>query len=157
MASIEIKPFRPEMMPEASRVLARAFASNPDHLAAFGGAVLAKNEAFFRAALTVMKGPKFVATDGPRIVGLIHWVHSSQCQVSGTEKLGLIPVMLAKLGAGATLRVLSWLSTWSRHDPKESHVHLGPIGVIPEAQGQRIGFRLMARYCEALTKSAESG
>ena len=46
---------------------------------------------------------------------------------------------------------------WSKHDPKESHVHLGPIGVIPEAQGQRIGYRLMTRYCEALAKSAESG
>ena len=144
-------------MPEASRVLAHAFASNPDHLAAFGSAVLAKNEAFFRAALTVMKGPKFVASDGSRILGLIHWVPSSQCQVSGIEKLRLIPAMVAKLGTGATLRVVSWLSSWSRHDPRESHVHLGPIGVIPEAQGRRIGFRLMTRYCEALTKSAESG
>ena len=157
MASIEIEPFRPEMMPEASRVLAHAFASNPGHVAAFGSAVLAKNEAFFRTALTVMKGPKLVATDGSRILGLVHWVHSSQCQVSGIEKLRLIPMMMTTLGPGATLRVVSWLSSWSRHDPRESHVHLGPIGVIPEAQGRRIGFRLMTRYCEALTKSAESG
>ncbi len=145
------------MMPEASRVLAHAFASNPGHVAAFGSAVLGKNEAFFRTALTVMKGPKFVATDGSRILGVIHWVDSAQCQVSGIEKLRLVPVMVTRLGVGATLRVVSWLSVWSRHDPKESHVHLGPIGVIPEAQGRRIGFRLMTRYCEALTKSAESG
>ena len=135
MASVEIKPFRSEMMPEASRVLAHAFTSNPCHVAAFGSAVLAKNEAFFRIALTVMKGPKFVAMDGSRIVGLIHWVPSPRCQVSGIEKLRLIPAMMATLGAGATLRLVSWLSSWSRHDPRESHVHLGPIGVIPRRRG----------------------
>ena len=46
MALIEVEPFRPEMTCEASRVLANAFASNPDHVAAFGAAALAKNEAF---------------------------------------------------------------------------------------------------------------
>ena len=157
MSSIDLEPFRPEMTAEASRVLAHAFASNPINVAVFGSGELAKNEAFFRIALTVMKGPKFVATDESRILGVVHWVHSSRCQPSGMEKLLLIPVMMAKLGAGATWRVLSWLSTWSRHDPQESHLHLGPIGVIPEAQGQRIGSRLMPRYCEALTKSAVSG
>ena len=144
------------MTREASRALARAFASNPIHVAAFGRS-LTKNERFFETALTVMKGPKFVATDGSRIVGLVHWVHSSQCQISGIEKLRLIPLMVAKLGGGATVRVLSWLSHWSTHDPKEPHVHLGPIGVIPEVQGQRIGSRLMTRYCDALTERAEPG
>ena len=157
MALIEVEPFRPEMTCEASRVLANAFASNPDHVAAFGTAALAKNEAFFRTVLSVLKGPKFVALDGSRILGVIHWVDSAQCQVSGIEKLRLVPVMVTQLGVGATLRVMTWLSTWSKHDPQESHMHLGPIGVLPEAQGQRIGYRLMTRYCEALTKTASTG
>ena len=135
MSSITVEPFRPEQAAEASRVLARAFASNPAHVAAFGSPAPFKNEAFFRTVLTVTKGPKFVATDGSRIFGLIHWVHSSECQVSPGEKLRLLPVMTAKLGIAATLRVLSWLSMWSKHDPKASHLHLGPIGVAPEAQG----------------------
>ena len=157
MSSITVEPFRPEQAAEASRVLARAFASNPAHVAAFGSPAPLKNEAFFRTVLTVTKGPKFVATDGSRIFGLIHWVHSSECQVSPGEKLRRLPVMTAKLGIAATLRVLSWLSMWSKHDPKASHLHLGPIGVAPEAQGQRIGYRLMTRYCEALAVSAVSG
>ena len=157
MSSITVESFRPEQATEASGVLARAFASNPAHVAAFGRPAVAKNEAFFRTVLTVTKGPKFVATDGSRILGLIHWVHSSQCQVSPGEKLRLLPVITARLGVTATWRVLSWLSTWSKHDPKASHLHLGPIGVAPEAQGQHIGDRLMTQYCEALAESAESG
>ena len=144
-------------MSEACRLLARAFMSNPDHVAAFGTAALAKNEAFFRAALQVLKGQTLVATDGSRIVGLIHWVDSPRCQVGGIEKLRLIPVMVSQLGVGATVRVVSWLSTWSKHDPRKPHVHLGPVGVLPEAQGQHIGSRLMTRYCEALTETGAVG
>ena len=55
------------------------------------------------------------------------------------------------------MKALSWLSTWAKHDPRALHVHLGPIGVTPEAQGQRIGSRLMTRYCEALAKAREPG
>ena len=145
------------MMREASRALARAFASNPGHIAAFGRVALARNEFFFGAALAVMKGPKLVATDGSRVVGLIHWVPSSHCQISRPEMLRLIPRMVAALGAGATLRVMSWLYQWSRHDPTDAHLHLGPIGVIPEAQGRRIGSQLMTRYCDELTARAEPG
>ena len=36
-------------------------------------------------------------------------------------------------------------------------MHLGPIGVIPEVQGQHIGSRLMTRYCEALAATGEIG
>ena len=157
MPSIELAPYRPEMATEVALMLARAFASNPLHLAAFGDSVLTKNEVFFRTVLRLLKGPKFVATDGSQILGLIHWVHSSECQVSGVEKGRLLPTMVANLGVGASLRVLSWLSTWAKHDPLESHVHLGPIGVTPESQGHYIGSRLMMRYCAALGETGESG
>ena len=157
MSSIEVEPYRSEMATEAALMLAHAFASNPVHLAAFGDSVLTRNEVFFRTVLRLLKGPKFVATDGSRILGLIHWVHSSECQVSGVEKGRLLPTMVANLGVGASLRVLSWLSTWTKHDPRESHVHLGPIGVSPEAQGRHIGSRLMRRYCDALAETGEPG
>ncbi len=155
--TIAIEPFRPEMTREASHALARAFVSNPGHVAAFGRSPLAENEFFFRTALSVMKGPIFVATDGSRILGLIHWVHSPKCQMSSLEKLSQIPRMVATLGAGASLRVMSWLREWSKHDPTDAHLHLGPIGVIPEAQGQRIGVQLMTRYCDVLATRAEPG
>ena len=157
MPAIRIEPFEPEMAAEASQVLARAYVTNPLHLAAFGPDQLAKNEAFFRKGLTVMKGPKLVALEGPRIRGLIHWVHSPDCQLSGLEKLRLTPAMISGFGLRAALRVSTWLSTWSKHDPKESHSHLGPIGVEPAAQGRRIGQHLMELYCEELERTEVTG
>ena len=157
MSSVQIVAYRPDMATDVSLMLARAFASNPVHLAAFGHNPLAKNEVFFRTALPLLKGPKLVATDGLRLLGFVHWVDSIRCQVGGLEKVRLLPTMLAGLGGRATVKALSWLSTWAKHDPRDLHVHLGPIGVAPEAQGQRIGSRLMTRYCEALEKAGEPG
>ena len=56
VSSIELRPYRPEMATEASLMLARAFASNPVHLAAFGESVLAQNDAFFRTVLPLLNG-----------------------------------------------------------------------------------------------------
>ncbi len=95
--------------------------------------------------------------DGTQLVGYVHWVDSSECQVAGFDKVRLFPTMLAGLGPRSALKVLFWLSTWERHDPRASHVHLGPIGVTPGAQGQGIGSRLMTRYCEALATAGEPG
>ena len=157
MQAIRIEPFRPEMTAEASQVLARAYMTNPLHVAAFGPARLAKNEAFFRKGLAVMKGPKLVALQGPRILGLIHWVHSPDCQFSGLEKLRLTPAMISGFGLRSALRVGTWLSAWSKHDPRESHSHLGPICVDPTAQGRRIGQHLMKLYCEELDRTRHAG
>lgn len=155
--TIRIEPFRPEMLTEASQVLARAFVTNPLHVAVFGQDQLTKNETFFRWGLTALKGPKLVAFEGRRILGLIHWVHAPDCQLSGLEKLRLAPAMMRGFGLRAGLRMSAWLSIWSRHDPKEPHVHLGPIGVDPAAQGQRIGRRLMELYCEELDRTGQTG
>ncbi len=40
-----------------------------------------------------------------------------------------------------------WREAWARRDPKEPHWHLGPIGVLPEFQGQGIGSALLERFC----------
>jgi hypothetical protein len=55
----------------------------------------AKNEAFFRSRLAAMKGPKFVAYDVNRLSGFVHWVQSSECQFSPSEKARLLPGMIA--------------------------------------------------------------
>ena len=148
MPDIRIEPLSPKQVAEASRVLARAFVTNPLHVAAFGAGALARNEAFFLNGLAVMKGPKLVALEGSRVLGVLHWVHSPECQIAGLEKIRLVPAMLRSFGVRGATRVGSWLSAWAKHDPKEPHSHLGPIGVEPAAQGRHIGQRLMERYCE---------
>jgi ribosomal protein S18 acetylase RimI-like enzyme len=157
MSGARIETFNADMTAGAARMLARAFVTNPLHVVAFGAKELAKNDAFFGVGLTVMKGPKFVALDGSRILGFIHWVHAPRCQISALEKLKMTPAMISGFGVRSALRVSTWLSAWSTHDPHQSHVHLGPIGVDPAAQGRRIGHQLMERYCEQLDRRSEEG
>jgi ribosomal protein S18 acetylase RimI-like enzyme len=157
MASIHIEALNRDMAPQACRMLALAFVTNPLNIAAFGPSQLARNEEFFRVALAAMKGPKLVATDGSQILGLIHWVHSPHCQFSWFEQLRMAPAMVKGVGLGSALRVGSWQSVWSKYDPSPTHSHLGPLGVSPEAQGQHIGHRLMEKYCEELDRSSFAG
>jgi GNAT superfamily N-acetyltransferase len=154
---IRLEAFRPALAAEASAVLARAFVTNPLHIAAFGPSQLEKNAAFFLTGLAVMKGPTWVATNRSQTLGVIHWVDSSHCQFSGLEKLRMTPAIVRGVGLASALRVGSWLSVWSTHDPRERHLHLGPIGVSPEAQGLSIGHRLMERYCEEVDRTGDAG
>jgi ribosomal protein S18 acetylase RimI-like enzyme len=155
--TVSISSFAPARAVDASRMLSRAFVTNPLHVAAFGASRLDRNRAFFLAGLAVMRGPTFVATDGDAIVGLVHWVPSTHCQLSTTGKLQLVPTMIGGFGIRSTIKVASWLSAWATHDPKEPHVHLGPIGVDPKAQGQGIGRRLMEHYCDAVDRTSATG
>jgi GNAT superfamily N-acetyltransferase len=157
MSVINIQSFESAMTSEAAQVLARAFVDNPIHVAAFGEGRHDSNEAFFRQALAVMKGPKWVALEGSRVLGLIHWVDGTECQFSNLEKLKLTPKMIRGFGLPAALRVSRWLAAWSKLDPRTPHVHLGPIGVDPDAWGQGIGQQLMAIYIDAVDKSGLMG
>jgi ribosomal protein S18 acetylase RimI-like enzyme len=145
------------MVPAVSRMLARAFMTNPLHVAAFGDGQLPRNEAFFRGGLAAMKGPIWVARENDDVLGAIHWVQSPACQFSAVEKLTMMPVMIGSLGVRSSMRLATWMSVWSAHDPKEPHVHLGPIGVDPSAQRKHVGQRLMERYCAELDAHGQAG
>jgi ribosomal protein S18 acetylase RimI-like enzyme len=157
MPEIAIREFNPEMTDATAEVLARAFVTNPLNIAAFGVDQVSVNKAFFRGGLRVMRGRKLVALDGARIIGFIHWVTSPRCQFSGLEKLAMLPRMTQEFGLKRSLRISGWLGTWSKHDPKDPHCHLGPIGIDPTAQGRGVGKRLMTLYCEDLDRTAISG
>ena len=156
-AEIQIEPLRAELVTAAALMMAHAFVTNPLHIAAFGPSRIDRNEAFFRAGLAMMKGPTFVATDGRTVLGLVHWVRAPQCQLSGLEKFQVMPVMVGAFGVRSALKVGSWLSSWSAHDPREPHVHLGPIGVSPDAQRRGVGRRLMEHYCGAIDLTRAAG
>jgi GNAT superfamily N-acetyltransferase len=53
--------------------------------------------------------------------------------------------------------VIKWFARWCHLDPEEPHVHLGPIGVAPEAQGGGIGSALMNRYIEYIKGQRAAG
>ena len=157
MLSINITRLAFDQIEPAARLLARAFVTNPVHVAAFGAGRLAANEMFFHIGLAAMKGPKLVAMEGSDLVGVIHWVASPACQYSLSEKLRMMPRMARTVGVRPVLRLAAWLSEWSKLDPAEPHLHLGPIGVDPEVQGRQIGRRLMEQYCQAQDQAGVAG
>jgi hypothetical protein len=152
-----IEPFTSALLDDTVGLLARAFVSNPLHVAAFGAHSMARNESFFRNGLAVMKGPKYVAFDGSHPIGFIHWTQSPTCQFSPAEKVRMVPAMIGGLGVHAAWLVTLWLSDWARYDPPEPHLHLGPIGVDPRAQGRGVGARLMAAFCDELERQSLPG
>jgi predicted N-acetyltransferase YhbS len=157
MGEIRVEDFRDDLTAAVAVLLARAFVTNPNHEAAFGANQLAVNETFFRAGLPRMTGRKLVAVEDGRVVGLIHWIESPLCQPSDEETRALAPLMLRTFGIRTAWRLRSWLTAWSKHDPREPHVHLGPIGVGPEFQGRGIGGVLMQRYCDHLDRGRHTG
>ena len=157
MPAVRIEPLPSAALADAAELLARAFVTNPLHEAAFGPAALTRNVAFFRTGLSVMKGPKLVAVEDGRLLGLVHWVRWPACRISGLDKLRQAPAMIRGFGPRSALRVGRWLSSWSAHDPPAEHCHLGPVGVDPGEQGRGIGRLLMEKYCEELDRSGEPG
>lgn len=157
MSQITVKALAPDQDIEAARVLARAFVTNPLNISVFGPDDLAANEAFFKIGLGAMKGQKLVAFDGRQIVGVIHWVRSPKCQFTTAEKLKTLPAMVKGFGLRSTAKVGRWLSAWAKHDPAEHHCHLGPIGVLPEAQRYGVGRQLMERYCIEIDRTGDVG
>ena len=147
-----------DLQPATIDVLARAFVTNPIHIAAFGVEAVARcNRDFFLVGLSLFRGRRLVAMDGARVVGFAHWVQSPFCQISAGQRVRLVPAMLRAFGVRPTLRVASWLSAWARNDAPGAHWHFGPLGVAPEAQRKGVGRRLMDAYCAALDRQSAAG
>jgi GNAT superfamily N-acetyltransferase len=97
-----------------------------------------------------------VAKQGDRIVGATNWIEWPHCQVSFRDSLRFIPIMLTTL-RGATLRSFRLYSSWAKYDPHKPHRHLDMIGVLPEMQGQRLGYQLCAGIRDALDEQNKAG
>jgi predicted N-acetyltransferase YhbS len=149
MPAITIDTMMPGNESTAASVVTRAMVTNPNHIAIWKGQgerQLASQTALTR--LIFQKTPTenmLLATADEQVVGVLRMARSPACQMSPAQSLALLPRLVA-IQRSNTGRTLNWLSTWAKHDPKEVHWHLGPVGVLPERQGQRIGTQLMERY-----------
>jgi GNAT superfamily N-acetyltransferase len=154
---IEIVKYSPAYIDETVTVLANAFVTNPLHLSAFGAQRLDQNRLFFRIGLRHMFiGQSFGATADGAVRGYVHFNSSPYC-LPAPEEIPVAAATLLKPLGDALPQVIKWLSRWCRLDPEEAHVHLGPIGVAPEVQGQGFGTALMQRYVEYLEQEHAAG
>jgi ribosomal protein S18 acetylase RimI-like enzyme len=154
---IQIRKYSPDQIDETVTVLANAFVTNPLHLWAFGAHRLDQNRLFFRIGLRHMFiGRAFVAMADGAVRGYVHFNDSPYC-LPAPEEIPVAAATLLKPLGNALSRVVKWLSRWCHLDPEEPHVHLGPIGVAPEAQGQGFGTALMQQYIEYLDQEHTAG
>jgi ribosomal protein S18 acetylase RimI-like enzyme len=132
-------------------VIGRAFADNPNTLAMVRGD-RAKAQRVMRGTVRVAKFGRtcsygLVAEQGDRVIGALNAAQWPQCQLSAGEKARSAPTMLRVMGT-ALPRAMKVVGVWAKHDPKEPHWHIGPIGVIPELHGQGVGQALLGAFLE---------
>ncbi|MHC4792501.1 MAG: GNAT family N-acetyltransferase [Planctomycetota bacterium] len=144
--NITIEPMLPEEIPSLSSVLGKAYLTSPMPVATLGSN-LRRNEKFMSVGLELLPGQTFVAKDDGQIVGGMKMVEWPNCQLPPLKMLPKLPTMFKILGWRIT-KVLKWIPTWAKLDPKKPHWHFGPFGVLPERQGQGIGSQLLTYFCE---------
>lgn len=155
---ITITPMSPDRVEEAGRVLGAAFASSPLERAVRGPIDDRQRRGLVTGytATCRLQGQVRIALSEQRIVGVIRWVESPRCQLRLREKLTMAPTAITAFGRHLP-KALSWVAAWSKHDPAEPHVHLGPLGVTPELQGRGIGSQMLSVYCEDLDVAGNAG
>ncbi|MFL6261755.1 MAG: GNAT family N-acetyltransferase [Thermoanaerobaculia bacterium] len=152
---IEIRDLTPGETDTAAAVLGRGMRDNPLHVQAFGADADARERALthiFKGVLRqyVSKGAVLGTFSSEEIVGVCAMVEPGRCQPSGGERLRLLPEAIAGAGLGGTVRLLKWAAAWARHDPKEPHWHLGPVGVERNFQGQGVGTTMLRVFCQRM-------
>jgi len=160
MNEIIVYQMNAEEIQEVARVLSIANIILPNSQALWGGGgeqERKRMEVAFR--IVNLEDPRtytVVARQADQIVGALCTIRSPFCQVSFIDGLKLFPRM-AVVMKGRFLRSLQIQRAGARVDPKETHWHLGPIGVLPDYQGSGAGTLLVEKVCEMLDKKQEPG
>lgn len=145
MEKVQVVRLDRKDMSQAASVLGLAFADNPNTLTMVGGDK-AKARRLMEAVAAVMLGRRYsrvlVAIKDGQVVGVLNAAEWPHCQLSLGEKLKTMPSMLRFLGRSVP-KAMSVMSSMSKHDPRKPHLHLGPIGVLPDLQGKGIGSKML--------------
>jgi len=148
--AIIVEKYSAQTLEPVVTLLADAFVTSPLHVSAFGPDQIEQNRLFFRVALREMfRGEALVAVADSEIHGYAHFSPSPHC-LPAPEALPLAMAPLLKPLGNATARLIKWFARWCHLDPDQPHIHLGPIGVAPHAQGQGLGTALMRHYLDRL-------
>jgi len=130
---------------KASRVLSEAMLNAPIHVAVFQGHGQRErkeiDEKMFFELFNDLPGIIFVAKIDIQIVGVMRM---KSCDGGKTLNGPAQPMDVNNLD----WRKSYWHSEWARHDPKNQHWHLGPVGVLPSHQGTGIGTKFLTRFCQ---------
>ena len=128
---------------KSARVLSISMLDNPMHVTVFqntdeNSRIEIEND--FKKLLNDQPGIVFIAKVKQDIIGVMR-MNSCSGKDTVNDKTE------SKDENNIDWRKAVWLNEWDRHDPKDQHWHLGPIGVLPAHQGVGVGSMLMERFC----------
>lgn len=152
MSDLSISFMQKDELQQSATVLSIAMLNNPLHVAVFqadGESERIQIEQMFISLFTELPEIVFVAKEHGKIIGVMR-MKSCRGRKEPDKPEG--PQDLDQL----SWRKYLWHKEWGRHEPSNQHWHLGPIGVLPEYQGQGIGSQLMKRFCREVDANQAS-
>jgi len=155
--AIVVEKYSARALEPVVTILADAFVANPLHVSAFGPHQIDQNRSLFRLGLRQMSGGEaVVALVNGEICGYAHFSSPPDCLPPPEILPVAISPLLKHFGKGSAL-LMRWFARWCHLDPDEPHLHLGPIGVAPQAQRQGVGTALMRCYLDHLRRESLPG
>lgn len=152
---LEIRELSRQEIRLAAGILARGMRDNPIHVKAFGADPQQRERRLTRFFAKVVpliqaKGTVLGAYGDSILIAILGMVPPGLCRPTPVEVLRLLPSLLMSNSPAGILLVRRWLDAWGRHDPEESHWHLGPLAVDAALQGKGVGSLLMSECCNRM-------
>jgi len=149
--SLAVRQMSPGELGATCQVLGLAFADNPSTLANVHGDRDKARRTTERAVRVVKLRSRYshvlVAEQEGRLAGVLNAVQWPHCQLRAWEKFKTAPTMIAVMGS-ALPRAFAMMNARAKHDPREAHWHIGPVGVHPGHQGRGIGKALLGSFLD---------
>ena len=156
----EVRDLESHEFRDAAAVLARGMRDNPLHIAAYGmdpQRRLRCHRRLVSGLFRVSPGQRPVCVErAGRVIAVAGVAPVGTCRPTLPQRLGVLPNVIA-CGPMTAARVGTWISAWTRRDPSDPHVHLGPLAVDAGLQGQGIGSLLMREICRRLDADRSTG
>jgi len=147
---IEVVELSRREIPLGAEVVALSLCDNPTHIILHGDNRERRIRILRRmgqVALVTRQHPAITARRDGAIVAVLSAAPPGTCVPSMAQQLGTLASIL-RLGPSTASRLLQFGAAAAKHEPRERHWHLGPVTVIPKAQSQGIGSRIMREFCQ---------
>ncbi|HSO95829.1 MAG TPA: GNAT family N-acetyltransferase [Acidimicrobiia bacterium] len=152
---LEIRPLRDEERDAAGAVAGRALRDNPMMTYSVPDDRLGRLQVSYDTFGDRILAGSVGALIGPYVIGVAASLPSAACvAVSTPTDLRVQPEVAPDAAVGID-RARHTIWTMCEHDPEERHVHVGPVGVEPGAQGLGVGAAMLRMLCEQLDEDGE--
>jgi len=156
-SSLEVRPLTDAEVRAAGGVAARALRDNAMMSYTIPDDRLRRLQVSYETFVDRVAPGAIGALVGPFVVGVAASAPSDACVGVTTPSVLQQPPDVAPQDAVGFERASHVVSTMWQADPAERHVHVGPVGVEPGAQGLGIGAAMMRMLCERLDRDGELG